>query len=137
MYKILCLTSGQYIHLGNQFTMDSNYFTFNWLGIDSMLDSSIYVNDNTGLLWFDNKASADWFIRRRLTHNSKRSNAEKIGFMVSIFEASGINHWKTNKLEFEAIEENIYSDTLRHIHKQTGLVHISKGRTFIAKANHD
>lgn len=124
MFKIICLSSGQYIKLKrtrSEGYSKHSYFFFNWKGISQsskhLLDDSIYVDTKTGTLYFLNSESADWFIRRRLTYNSKRTDYDKVNFMKSMFEASDIPHWETNKLEFEPIEDTKVNLLDKHIMK--------------------
>lgn len=112
MHKIICLSSGQYVKLQRsepEGYSKHSYFYFNWKGISQsskhLLDDAVCVDRKSGILLFLTLEAANWFIRRRLTYNSKRIDADKISFMRSMFEASDIPHWKTNKLEFEPIED--------------------------------
>lgn len=108
MFKILCISSGEYIKLERpRLAIQSALHLlvyFDWYKIDDSLDNTIYYDSN-GQLWFTTRESADWFIRRRLTYNSKRTDSRKLRFMESVLTASGVQDFRTVKVEFEINED--------------------------------
>lgn len=116
MFKILCITSGKYIHLERfPHGYSSTVWLFNWTGItEDVVVDHIFVNKESGQLFFDTREAADWFIRRRLTYNPKRNNPSKLNFMRSIFRASGLVDWEMTKQEY-IIEEDLTAGLLTKI----------------------
>ena len=103
-YKILCLATGDCVKLEN-------------LDIFKYCDSFVKEAANTGEIarniynggWqpveltFATEAAADWFKRRRLCYNPRRTISRKLATMDAVFTLNGINPL-SNKIEYDILE---------------------------------
>ena len=96
MYKILCLTTGDYIK--------SPEWYYNWnYKMPPEIQSELVIESIYGrsILEFKTEKAAKWFISHRLTYNPIRKDGVKLNMMENLFEANNIEGWKTGKMEFE------------------------------------
>ena len=103
-YKILCLATGDCVKLEN-------------LDIFRYCDSFVVAADNTDEIrnnmysgsWhpveltFATLDAADWFKRRRLSYNPRRTVSAKLATMDAVFKLNGINPL-SNKIEYDILE---------------------------------
>lgn len=120
MYRILCVSSGTYVkwpmnwYITNAIWPIPNSIngqnkplrnvTQTLVPVTVQTDAVNSYKNNFKELRFSNWEIADWFIRRRLVFNQKRTDPTKLAFMLDLLEASDISDWQTVKLDFN-IEE--------------------------------
>lgn len=103
MYKILCLSTGSEICWPKEWVKMFLLVKLVPKNIQSEMEDSV-LGSNTTML-FHTQEAADWFIRRRLSYNEKRTDYQKLQFMNSVFEASDIGpELYTKKHMFEIME---------------------------------
>ncbi|MEI7942979.1 MAG: hypothetical protein WCH76_07455 [Candidatus Riflemargulisbacteria bacterium] len=86
MYKILCLTTGSNI----RWPRDYQYPTQKMIPNDIVCDIAHFRDTafQQGIIYFNTKEHADWFVRRRLSWNPRRTDQDKLSFMNAVFKAS-------------------------------------------------
>ena len=115
MYKIRCLTTGEFIVIDAhaymamysvipQKILNDISNTEDIIAMASQVFSSAKPTVSPKVyIQFNTEESAQWFINRRLTYNPSRKDAHKLRFMKLLFEANGLpDH--TVKVEFEPVE---------------------------------
>lgn len=106
MFRILCLTNGQYIKISAKLMHE----------FDSKMPSSVreaipyslmllyqkyWTSPNSWeYLVFDTEDAAKWFVSHRLVYNPRRKDTKKLQQMEALFLLNDIPGWQTNKLEF-------------------------------------
>ncbi len=89
MYKILCLTTGSEIRWPKSYSSPSQKLVPAEVMEDiAHLGDTIYQG---GIIYFNTEEQASWFVRRRLSYNPSRTDYQKLTFMNSVFEASGMD----------------------------------------------
>lgn len=107
MYRILCLTTGEYIKINSvlSWTFQTKIPDEICQAITQPTATLFWANNGAWeYLEFNNKDAAQWFITHRLVYNPRRKDKQKIQIMRSLFEINNIIGCQTAKLEFE-IEE--------------------------------
>lgn len=103
MYKILCLTTGSDIRWPRAY----KYPTKKMVPSEVVADIAHFYDtaSQQGIIYFQTYEQADWFVRRRLSWNPKRTDQEKLSFMNAIFEASEMEdvHF-SKKHQFDIVE---------------------------------
>jgi len=86
MYKILCLTTGSDIRWPRQYGIPTKKL----VPTEVMEDIAHFYDtqQGQGIIYFATKEHADWFVRRRLSYNPARQDADKLSFMNAVFKAS-------------------------------------------------
>lgn len=102
-YAVLCLYTGDYIALNN---LDIFRYCENW--VKDAANTAEIVKNRWEKNWptkllFDTKDAADWFVRRRLSFNSRRTDRQKLMIMNELFELNGLSNL-SSKIEYEIIE---------------------------------
>ena len=107
MYKILCLTSGDFIRANRSLAARSLHVSGVPKDIKDNMSGLLKLNnwsyDKThwDYVVFDTEEAAKWFISHRLVYNPRRKNVGKIGLMKDLFDFNNVPGWETCKLEFE------------------------------------
>jgi hypothetical protein len=86
VFKILCLTTGSDIRWPKNYRFPSQK-----LVPKEVQDDIAHFADTGlqgGIVYFNTEEQADWFVRRRLSYNPKRTDWQKLDFMNAVFEAS-------------------------------------------------
>ena len=86
MYKIICLTTGSEIRWPRHYVFPTKKMVPN-----EVLCEVAHFADTScqqGVVYFNTMEAADWFVRRRLSWNPKRSDPDKLAFMNAVFKAS-------------------------------------------------
>lgn len=103
MFKILCLTTGSEIRWPKRF-----YQPTQKLVPPEVVEDIAHFRDTAnqgGIIYFNTEEQASWFVRRRLSYNPKRTDYQKLDFMNSVFEASGMDPGMfTKKHMFDIIQ---------------------------------
>ena len=89
MYKILCLTTGSEVRWPRSYPSPQQK-----LVPPEVIEDIAHFRDTQGqqgIIYFNTEEQASWFVRRRLSYNPKRTDYQKLTFMNSVFEASGMN----------------------------------------------
>jgi hypothetical protein len=95
MFKILCLTTGSDI-CWPRYT-DTTTLTTKLVPTDiqEQIENSVVIDWKHGtpgrVMLFNTEIAAGWFIRRRLSYNPKRTDYQKLTFVNSVFESSGMD----------------------------------------------
>ena len=103
MYKIICLTTGSEIRWPRQYM----YPTQKMVPPDVVGDIAHFRDtcSHQGIIYFNTREHADWFVRRRLSWNAKRTDYDKLAFMNAVFLASEMSDVHFSKKHmFEIIE---------------------------------
>lgn len=100
MYRILCLTTGEYIkaapYTGFEIAYKMPKDIQKEIGCFMWSSSWQYVE-------FKTESAAKWFLSHRLVYNPARKDGRKIQLMKQLFEYNAIFGWETAKLEFEVV----------------------------------
>ena len=103
MFKILCLTTGSEIKWPKNYSSITKK-----LVPDEVLENIAHWKDTViqgGIIYFNTEEQASWFVRRRLSYNPARTDYQKLTFMNSVFEASGMDpNMYTKKHQFDIIK---------------------------------
>ena len=89
MFKILCLTTGSEVRWPRSYPAPPQK-----LVPPEVLEDIVHFRDTQGqqgIIYFNTEEQASWFVRRRLSYNPKRTDYQKLTFMNSVFEASGMD----------------------------------------------
>jgi hypothetical protein len=103
MFKILCLTTGSEVRWPKSYI----YPTQKMVPREVQEDIAHFYDTavQSGIIYFNTEEQAGWFVRRRLSYNPKRTDSDKLDFMNSVFEASGMDPGMyTKKHMFEIIQ---------------------------------
>ena len=102
MFKILCLTTGSDIRWPKAYVHTSKKM----VPPEVLADIAHFWDTATqqGIIYFNTKEQADWFVRRRLSWNPRRSDPDKLAFMNAVFKASDMEdvHF-SKKHQFEIL----------------------------------
>ena len=101
-FAILCLSSGSdYVQASysDMVKMKSYIDDAVWSDLLSPYYDGFVNSLNPTTLTFKTKESADWFMRRRLVYNARRTNPSKIAAMQALFDRNDINPL-TSKIEY-------------------------------------
>ena len=103
MFKILCLTTGSEIHWPKQY-----WGTTDKIVPREVQDDIVHSGDTQrlgGIIYFNTREHADWFVRRRLSYNPRRTDRGKLDFMNAVFRASDMDDcYLTRKHMFDIVE---------------------------------
>ena len=103
-YKILCLTTGDYVKL-----KDTNIFRYCEIFVREAANTDEVLKNQYSGSWqpidlvFTTKDAAAWFYRRRLSYNPRRTAGGKLITMDAVFELNGINPL-SSKVEYDIVE---------------------------------
>lgn len=103
MFKILCLTTGSEVRWPSNVRHPTDKMVPREVQADiaHFWDTAMYG----GIVYFNTREHADWFVRRRLSYNPKRTDDSKLQFMNCVFEASGMDPGMfTKKHMFDIVE---------------------------------
>jgi hypothetical protein len=102
MFRINCLTSGNYIKLPPYYWSGNLYYK---MPPEIQKEIKTVVYDSAWqYIEFKTEEAAKWFVSHRLVYNPKRKDYKKISLMKEIFDYNEIPGWETVKLEFEIVE---------------------------------
>lgn len=103
-YKILCLATGDYVKLENvEIFKYCDDFVCKSANMEEINNNRYRGNWQPTLLTFDSIEAADWFKRRRLSYNPRRTVSAKLRTMDAVFKLNDINPL-SNKVEYDIME---------------------------------
>ena len=100
MYRILCITGGDYIKMNRFIAISELHLP----GIPGEIRGQMYplsIISTWDYAEFETYEAASWFISHRLVYNPRRKNSRKLNIMKQLFDFNSIPGWQTSKLEFE------------------------------------
>lgn len=97
-YAILCLSGGETVKIDRS---DIFRYCEGWVTAASNVHELKMFTPM--LLTFTDRKAAEWFVRRRLTFNPKRTDYTKLRIMNQIMDLNNISHL-ANKIEFDILE---------------------------------
>ena len=100
MYRILCITTGEYIKV-QPFGSYSFYYKMPE-EIQKEVKNSVF-DSSWQYVEFTTESAAKWFLSHRLVYNPVRKDARKLQLMTELFKYNGIFGFETAKFEFEVI----------------------------------
>lgn len=106
MFKILCLTNGQYIKITAKLMHE--FDTKMPMSVREEISPTLTVlyqkywssPNSWDYVQFDTEDAANWFISHRLVYNPRRKDLRKLRQMEALFLYNDIPGWETSKLEF-------------------------------------
>lgn len=101
MFRILCLTSGDYIKIGPYGGSTNIEYK---MPRDIQKETVFDWSSSWHYLEFTTERAANWFLSHRLVYNPKRTDSRKLENMRNLFEYNNVPGFMTCKLEFEIIK---------------------------------